>query len=37
MNLEYMNVSLFEISYKKKELFKDIYFFLDAPVCILLH
>ncbi len=32
MNLEYMKVSLFEISYKKKELFHDILFFWDAPV-----
>ncbi len=32
MNLEYMKVSLFEISYKKNELFHDILIFLDAPV-----
>ncbi len=36
MNLKYMKVSLFEISYKKKsELFHNIlFFFLDVPVCV---
>ncbi len=37
MNLEYMKVSLFEISYKKKELFHYILFFLDAPVCVYIY
>ncbi len=33
MNLEYMNVSLLEISYNKKNIFFKIFnFFLDAPV-----
>ncbi len=32
MNLEYMKVSLFEISEKTKELFHDIQIFWDAPV-----
>ncbi len=32
MNLEYMKVSLSEISYKKRELFHDILIFWDAPV-----
>ncbi len=33
MNLEYMKVSLFEISYqKKKKSFHDIQIFWDAPV-----
>ncbi len=33
MNLKYMKVSLFEISYKKKnELFHDILIYWDAPV-----
>ncbi len=32
MNLEYMKVSLFEISYKNNELFHDILIFWDAPV-----
>ncbi len=31
MNLKYMKVSLFEISYKKK-LFHDILIYWDAPV-----
>ncbi len=37
MNLKYMNVSLFEISYKKKLTFHHIYIYiyiLDVPVCI---
>ncbi len=32
MNLEYMKVSLFEISYNKKKNFHDIQIFWDAPV-----
>ncbi len=32
MNLKYMKVSLFEISYKKNKLFHQIQFFLDVPV-----
>ncbi len=32
MNLEYMKVSLFEISYKKMNFFTICNFFLDAPV-----
>ncbi len=33
MNLKYMKVSLFEITYKKKnELFHDILIYWDAPV-----
>ncbi len=32
MNLEYMKVSLFEISYEKKKLFHEIQIFWDAPV-----
>ncbi len=31
MNVEYMKVSLLEISYQKKELFQDIQIFWDAP------
>ncbi len=34
MNLKYMKVSLFEISYKEKELFHHIQFFLDVPVFV---
>ncbi len=34
MNLKYMEVSLFEISYKKK-MFHHIQFFLDVPVFII--
>ncbi len=34
MNLEYMKLSLFEISYKKNNFFRDIQVFLDAPVYI---
>ncbi len=36
MNLEYMKVSLFEISKKKKKKSKYIYIFLDAPAYIML-
>ncbi len=32
MNLKYMKVSLFEITYKKNELFHDILIYWDAPV-----
>ncbi len=32
MNLKYMKVSLFEISFKKNELFHDILIYWDAPV-----
>ncbi len=32
MNLKYMNVSLFEITYKKNELFHDILIHWNAPV-----
>ncbi len=32
MNLEYMKVSLFEISYEKKNFFHEIQIFWDAPV-----
>ncbi len=35
MNLKYMKVSLFEISYKKKELLHDILIYWDAPVIFL--
>ncbi len=34
MNLEYMKVSLFEISKKKKNFFHDILIFWDAPVSV---
>ncbi len=34
MNLKYMKVSLFEISYKKNELFHDILIYWDASVCM---
>ncbi len=37
MNLEYMKVSLFEISYKKNLLFHDIQIVWDAPVLRLEH
>ncbi len=38
MNLKYMKVSLFEISYKKKvTFFHHIQFFLDVPVYRSLH
>ncbi len=33
MNLKYMKVSLFEISYKKKWTFHHILIFWDVPVC----
>ncbi len=36
MNLKYMKVSLFEISYKKNELFHDILIYWDAPVSLCL-
>ncbi len=32
MNLKYMKVSLFEITYKKKGLFHDILIYWDEPV-----
>ncbi len=32
MNLKYLKVSLFEITYKKNELFHDILIYWDAPV-----
>ncbi len=32
MNLEYMKVSLFEISYQKKKLFHNIQIVLDSSV-----
>ncbi len=32
MNLKYMKVSLFEITYKKKWTFHDILIYWDAPV-----
>ncbi len=35
MNLKYMKVSLFEISYKKKMNFHDILIYWDAPVFLL--
>ncbi len=35
MNLKYMKVSLFEITYKKKLTFHDILIYWDAPVYIL--
>ncbi len=36
MNLKYMTVSLFEITYKKNELFHDILINWDAPVSLLI-
>ncbi len=35
MNLKYMKVSLFEISYKKNELFHVILIYWDAPVYVM--
>ncbi len=37
MNLKYMKVSLFEISYKIKINFFTIFIFLDVPVYIYIH
>ncbi len=37
MNLKYMKVSLFEITYKKKWIFHDILIYWDAPALLQHH